>query len=56
MFNGKQRNAMFSRETFTIYLSKSCIFPSKSVYLVLLFTKVGHRTHLTHRQILEKTV
>ena len=37
-----------SRETFPIYLSKSCIFPFNSVYLVLLFTKVGHHTHLTH--------
>ena len=37
-----------SRETLPIYLSKSCIFPSKSVYLVLLFTKVGHHTHLTN--------
>ena len=48
MENNKISWKQSSRETFPIYLSKSCIFPSKSVYLVHLFTKIGHHTHLTH--------
>ena len=48
MGNNKMSWKRSSRESFPIYHFKSCIFPFKSAYLVLLFTKVRHHTHLTH--------
>ena len=45
-----------SRESFTIYLSKSYIFQTKSVDTLLLLSKVGHHTHLTHLKIFENTL
>ena len=45
-----------SSETFTIYLSKSYIFQTKSVDTLLLLSKVGHHTHLTHLKIFENTL
>ena len=53
MENNEMSWKQSSRETFTIYHSKSYIFPSKSVYTVLLFSKFGDHTHLTHLQIHE---